>query len=349
METVLITGANRGIGLSLAQAHAQARRRVIGVCRRESAELKATGAQVRSRGRRHRRHLARRAGAQAGSHAIQRLWLNAGVLEREKLGAIDAAGSKACATSSRSTRWGRCGSRRRCWTTWRRLEDRDHDQPHGLDGRQRLRRLLRLPRLQGGGERDRQVAGGGPEAARRRGLPAAPRYVARWSAQGDITRKSRREVVGNRALVAKRISEPEGRSDTQRQELPSNKAATRPAFGHGYRCCNCNGLVREKKQHGQEGAVNTRAIRNRPGTQALLRAGGDRRWQSGFVACAREAAPGRARGPCAAGCRTDAVAAPRFGASAGWCQVRPTHGVAVERTQLLPVIIRSATASCGTR
>src|SRR4249919_3944124 len=92
METVLITGANRGIGLSLAQAHSRRGDRVIGVCRRESAELKATGAQVEagidvtdatSLGA-----LVKR----LNRTPIRRVWLNAGVLERERLGGIDSAG-----------------------------------------------------------------------------------------------------------------------------------------------------------------------------------------------------------------------------------------------------------------
>ena len=92
METVLITGANRGIGLSLAQVHARRGDRVIGVCRRESAELKATGAQVEA-------GIDVTDATSLGALVkkldrtpIQRLWLNAGVLEREKLGAIDSAG-----------------------------------------------------------------------------------------------------------------------------------------------------------------------------------------------------------------------------------------------------------------
>jgi NAD(P)-dependent dehydrogenase (short-subunit alcohol dehydrogenase family) len=92
MDTVLVTGANRGIGLSLAQAHARRGDRVIGVCRSESKALRDTGAQVE-------------AGIDVTDEAallglakklkgerIHRLWLNAGVLESEKLGSIDKAG-----------------------------------------------------------------------------------------------------------------------------------------------------------------------------------------------------------------------------------------------------------------
>ena len=46
MATYLITGANRGIGLSLAQRLARRGETVIGVCRQSSAALAATGAQV---------------------------------------------------------------------------------------------------------------------------------------------------------------------------------------------------------------------------------------------------------------------------------------------------------------
>ena len=92
MDNVLITGANRGIGLALAQVHAARGDRVIGVCRHTSGELEATGAQVE-------------AGVDVTDDAalaalaqrlrgvrVQRAWLNAGVLERDKLGSIDANG-----------------------------------------------------------------------------------------------------------------------------------------------------------------------------------------------------------------------------------------------------------------
>ncbi|WP_196138468.1 SDR family oxidoreductase [Aliikangiella sp. G2MR2-5] len=45
-ETVLITGANRGIGLSLVKQYLSRGDKVIGVCRTTSAELSASGADV---------------------------------------------------------------------------------------------------------------------------------------------------------------------------------------------------------------------------------------------------------------------------------------------------------------
>lgn len=46
MKTVLITGANRGIGLAMSQQFAARGDRVIGVCRHDSKALQQTGAQV---------------------------------------------------------------------------------------------------------------------------------------------------------------------------------------------------------------------------------------------------------------------------------------------------------------
>jgi NAD(P)-dependent dehydrogenase (short-subunit alcohol dehydrogenase family) len=92
LHTVLITGANRGIGLALAQAYRKRGDRVIAVCRSESKELRDTGAQVE-------------AGIDVTDDAalgalvrklnrerIHDLWLNAGILDRDKLGGIDKAG-----------------------------------------------------------------------------------------------------------------------------------------------------------------------------------------------------------------------------------------------------------------
>lgn len=92
MATVLITGANRGIGLALTKHFTARGDRVIAVCRRSSPGLDDTGAQVES-------------GVDVGDDAavaalaqrlsdvrIDTLVLNAGILERESLGSIDAAG-----------------------------------------------------------------------------------------------------------------------------------------------------------------------------------------------------------------------------------------------------------------
>lgn len=92
MATVLITGANRGIGLALARLHAARGDRVIGVCRRSSDALAQTGAQVES-GVDVTDDAAVAALAQRlRDLRIDTLVLNAGILERESLGGIDAAG-----------------------------------------------------------------------------------------------------------------------------------------------------------------------------------------------------------------------------------------------------------------
>ncbi|MFN3841849.1 MAG: SDR family oxidoreductase [Rehaibacterium terrae] len=92
MRTVLITGANRGIGLALAQQYSARGDRVIAVCRRASPALDATGAQVESgidvTDAAALAALARR----LGDTRIDTLVLNAGILAKESLGEIDAAG-----------------------------------------------------------------------------------------------------------------------------------------------------------------------------------------------------------------------------------------------------------------
>ncbi|MBB5016374.1 SDR family oxidoreductase [Rehaibacterium terrae] len=92
MHTVLITGANRGIGLALAQQYSARGDRVIAVCRRASPALDATGAQVESgidvTDDAALAALARR----LGDTRIDTLVLNAGILAKESLGEIDAAG-----------------------------------------------------------------------------------------------------------------------------------------------------------------------------------------------------------------------------------------------------------------
>lgn len=92
MSTVLITGANRGIGLALAQHLAARGDRVIGVCRNASDALAATGARIESgvdvTDDAALAALARR----LSDTRIDQLWLNAGILSRESLGVIASTG-----------------------------------------------------------------------------------------------------------------------------------------------------------------------------------------------------------------------------------------------------------------
>jgi NAD(P)-dependent dehydrogenase (short-subunit alcohol dehydrogenase family) len=92
MATVLITGANRGIGLALARQYAARGDRVIGVCRHPGDALAQAGARVE-------------AGVDVGDDAtvaalarrlhderIDVLVLNAGILSNETFGRIDGEG-----------------------------------------------------------------------------------------------------------------------------------------------------------------------------------------------------------------------------------------------------------------
>lgn len=92
MKTILITGANRGIGLALTE-HLMARGdRVIALCRRSSPALEASGAQVEPNidvtDSEALANLAKR----LGDTRIDILVCNAGVLAHENLGKIDQAG-----------------------------------------------------------------------------------------------------------------------------------------------------------------------------------------------------------------------------------------------------------------
>ena len=89
-------------------------------------------------------------------------------------------------------------------THLRGVQDRDHHQPHGLDRRQRLGRLLRLPRVEGRGQRDRQVAGGRPgrRAAWRWPCCIRDTWPPTWSAAAATSRRRGPRAAGRAARCA---------------------------------------------------------------------------------------------------------------------------------------------------
>lgn len=92
MSTMLITGANRGIGLALTQALRARGDTVIAVCRSSSAALEATGAQVHAGVDVTDDAALQALASRLGTTRIDVLVLNAGVLEQEVFGQIDADG-----------------------------------------------------------------------------------------------------------------------------------------------------------------------------------------------------------------------------------------------------------------
>lgn len=92
MNTALITGSNRGIGLALTQHLCARGDHVIATCRHASTALQATAAQIET-GIDVVDDVALMALAKRlGEQRIDRLWLNAGILNKERLGEIDASG-----------------------------------------------------------------------------------------------------------------------------------------------------------------------------------------------------------------------------------------------------------------
>lgn len=91
MATILITGANRGIGLALTRLYRTRGDRVIALCRQSSPELEASGAQVESGiDVTDAAALAALAERLQGQR-IDLLLLNAGIFTNETLDALDAA------------------------------------------------------------------------------------------------------------------------------------------------------------------------------------------------------------------------------------------------------------------
>lgn len=90
-QTVVITGANRGIGLALAQAYQQQGNHVLALCRSSSPELEALGVEVFADIDFADPLSIAKTVTRLDGHAIDLLINNAGILSGDSLGAIDYA------------------------------------------------------------------------------------------------------------------------------------------------------------------------------------------------------------------------------------------------------------------
>ncbi len=86
---IVITGANRGIGLALSQQYHQSGHEVIALCRRESEALRALGVEVHTGVDTASENCANQAREALGDRSIDVLINNAGILRNEQLGTLD--------------------------------------------------------------------------------------------------------------------------------------------------------------------------------------------------------------------------------------------------------------------
>lgn len=89
MQTVLITGANRGIGLALTQQCLKRGDKVIAACRKTSPELSATDAQIEEGLDVTDADAVAALAKKLGGTALDRMFLNAGIMGAERLGDLD--------------------------------------------------------------------------------------------------------------------------------------------------------------------------------------------------------------------------------------------------------------------
>jgi NAD(P)-dependent dehydrogenase (short-subunit alcohol dehydrogenase family) len=95
MAQILVTGAARGIGLALVQAHVARGDQVLATCRAPSPELAASGARIVDAAELTEAAGIARVIAAVGDIALDRVLLNAGVLREENLDALPGASAAA--------------------------------------------------------------------------------------------------------------------------------------------------------------------------------------------------------------------------------------------------------------
>ncbi|MGY0561523.1 SDR family oxidoreductase [Luteimonas sp. A277] len=95
MQTILVTGANRGIGLALVQRYRERGDQVIAVCRTSSAALEATGARIEAGVDVSDDAAVAGLAERLKGESLDVVVLNAGILTRQSYGEIDAAGFQA--------------------------------------------------------------------------------------------------------------------------------------------------------------------------------------------------------------------------------------------------------------
>ena len=114
MATVLITGANKGIGLELSRQLTERGDEVIALCRNASPELRGLGVRLFEGVDVTDRAALENVSRDLGETKIDVLINNAGIFENETFGDLDFERIR---RSSRSTHSGHCRSRRSCRVT----------------------------------------------------------------------------------------------------------------------------------------------------------------------------------------------------------------------------------------
>ena len=156
MATYLVTGANRGIGLEYCQQLQQRGDDVIAVCRSSSKDLDALGGRVESGVDITSDDSVAQLAEKLQGITLDVLINNAGILERVSLDDLNFESIR------QQFEVNAIGPLRLTKALLPQIkpggQSCDDDQPHGLDRRQYLRRLLWLPHVKGGFIHGGQVA-----------------------------------------------------------------------------------------------------------------------------------------------------------------------------------------------